>query len=166
MRIGIVGSEAAKFTPNTERLVRQQIRALLGPEDVVISGGCHLGGVDLWAVEEAKAMGLEYREYLPRCRQWSGGYKERNLQIVADSDRVICFTVRRLPPTHTGLRFAKCYHCNTDQHVKSGGCWTVKQAILQGKPGAIIVIDDPDTLRRDYDHEETTRAAGVSAEVV
>lgn len=140
MRIGIVGSEAIKFTPDTEKVARQHIAHLLGPGDVVISGGCHLGGIDAWAAEIGRLLGLEVIEYLPVQHQWNGGYKERNLKIAQDSDRVVCITVKVLPPNYRGMRFARCYHCQTDQHVKSGGCWTVKQARQLGKPGEVIVV--------------------------
>jgi hypothetical protein len=140
MRIGIVGSEAAKFTPDTERQARAFIRALLEPGVVVISGACHLGGVDSFAIEEAKAAGLEFREHKPRVLSWEDGYKPRNIRIAEDSDRVVCITVDRLPPTYTGMRFPLCYHCRTKDHVKSGGCWTVKYAQqVLGKPGEILV---------------------------
>lgn len=141
-RWGIVGSEAAKFTPETEARARQAIRDRIRPGDVVVSGQCHLGGVDVWAVEEAIAMGCDWREHPAKRHQWSGpdGYMARNLAIVRGSDRVVCITVRRLPPGYTGMRFDLCYHCGTDEHVKSGGCWTAKQARLMGKPGETVVI--------------------------
>ena len=141
MRIGIVGSEASKFTPDAEQRARIVIRHCLRPGDVVVSGGCHLGGIDKWAIEEAQALGLEWVEHLPAKRQWEDGYRERNLAIANDSDRVVCITVRRLPDNYTGMRFSKCYHCNTDQHVKSGGCWTVKQALRLGKAGDVFVVE-------------------------
>lgn len=139
MRIGIVGSEAAKFTPATEALARQTIRDLLTPGDIVVSGGCHLGGIDIWAVEEAHAAGCGTVEFLPVTRTWSG-YKARNKQIAQSSDVVYCLTVAELPPTYHGMTFSRCYHCNTDTHVKSGGCWTVKYAIRLGKIGDVIVL--------------------------
>lgn len=59
MRIGIVGHEAAKFTPETERKAREIIQSFLefkeDPSDEVesvVSGECHLGGVDIYAREE------------------------------------------------------------------------------------------------------------------
>lgn len=140
MRIGIVGSEAAKFTPETEALARLAIRGLLAPGDVVVSGACHLGGIDIWAIEEARSLGLECREWPPARLVWEGGYKQRNLQIARDSDKVVCITVRELPPGYSGMKFKLCYHCGVDSHVKSGGCWTVKQAKLMGKPTEVIVI--------------------------
>lgn len=141
MRIGIVGSEAAKFDPRTEQLARAIIRQNIGPGYIVVSGGCHLGGIDIWAKEEAVQMGLQVIEHLPKNRSWSGGYKPRNLLIAQDSDRVICITVRGLPPEYRGMVFDYCYHCNTAKHVKSGGCWTVKQAIKMGKAGEVIVVE-------------------------
>jgi len=57
MNIGIVGHETAKFTAETEAKARAIIRHLLdheGTDDVLVSGGCHLGGIDIWAEEEAE----------------------------------------------------------------------------------------------------------------
>lgn len=135
MRVGIVGHEGAKFTPETEAKAREVIRDILrvlvpGADslDAVVSGHCHLGGIDIWAEEEAKRAGIPTRIYPPKRLTWSGGYKERNLQIAADSDVVHCIVVARLPESYTGMRFEYCYHCKTKDHVKSGGCWTAKRA--------------------------------------
>lgn len=142
MRLGIVGSEGAKFTAQTRERARREIRKLLRlykPSEVV-SGACHLGGIDIWAAEEAKAAGIKVVEYPPAKRCWIGGYRERNLQIVRRSHAVICITLKELPKTYQGMRFNVCYHCGTDDHVKSGGCWTTKQARKVGKEGRTIVI--------------------------
>lgn len=145
--IGIVGSEAAKFTAHSEAVARRMIGLLLDYDDVlaVSSGHCHLGGIDLWAEEVARELGKFDERYIfePRQRTWSGsyGYKQRNLDIAAASTEVHCITVRTLPEGYSGMRFPLCYHCKTDAHVKSGGCWTVHQARRMGKPGLIHVID-------------------------
>jgi hypothetical protein len=139
MVIGIVGSEAAKFTPETEAEAKKMIITILRPGDKVVSGACHLGGIDVWAIEAAKALGLEWEEFPPKVREWSG-YRARNLRIAKAADRVVCITVKQLPPNYTGMRFPKCYHCNTTDHVKSGGCWTVKKAIEMGKAGDVFVV--------------------------
>lgn len=148
MRIGIVGSEGAKFTTATEALARQAIRDLITgtPCEAVVSGGCHLGGIDIWAVEEATKLGIPVVEYKPQHLRWEGGYKQRNLLIAFNSDHVVCFTIKTLPSTYTGMKFKLCYHCQTDEHVKSGGCWTVKQALRMGKTGAVVVLEEPDGL--------------------
>ena len=153
MRIGIVGSEGKKFTPETEAYARALIRDLLhtldgqvDPTTVVVSGQCHLGGIDIWSVEEAKALGLDYKEHPPKIHAWEGGYKQRNLEIALDSDQVVCITLKVLPPTYTGMTFNLCYHCGTKDHVKSGGCWTTKQARILGKRGYTVALH-PDGTR-------------------
>lgn len=123
--IGIVGHEAAKFTPDTEATARWIIRTLLEhPRSVLVSGHCPLGGIDIWAEEEATKLGRRMIIYPPKVNSWEAGYKPRNLQIAHTSDICHCIVVATLPPTYTGMRFTSCYHCKTDSHVKSGGCWT------------------------------------------
>lgn len=142
--IGIVGSEAAKFTPETEAKARRIILSLLQQEGVtgVSSGACHLGGIDLWAQEIGESLGLATFIYLPKTHSWATGYKPRNLQIVNVSDEVHCITLKRLPDNYKGMRFDKCYHCNATDHVKSGGCWTMQQARKKGKLGVLHIIYD------------------------
>jgi hypothetical protein len=141
--IGIVGCEGAKFTPASEARARELIRGYLLAYDYVASGACHLGGIDVWAIEEAVAAGVPYTEYPPRVRGWEDGYKPRNMQIAADPRvrHVICITLREYPPSYTKDRYPSCYHCGTKSHVKSGGCWTVKFARQKlKKTGEILVI--------------------------
>lgn len=144
MILGIVGSEGAKFTDSTWAKARVILRELISHPDVtkVVSGACHLGGIDVWAIEIAKELGKETQEFLPATQSWLDGYKPRNLQIAAASNWVICLTVAKLPPGYKGMRFDFCYHCKTNTHVKSGGCWTVKEARKMGKKGDIIVIHE------------------------
>lgn len=128
MNVGIVGHEAAKFTPVNEVTARMIIRTLIvEPGTVVVSGGCHLGGVDVWAEEEALAMDRSTLIFRPVRLSWEGGYKERNLLIAKHSEIVHCLVVRTFPESYTGMRFPYCYHCRTDAHVKSGGCWTARR---------------------------------------
>jgi hypothetical protein len=144
MRVGIVGHERSKFTLEAEAEARLVIRQLLEPEDsVLVSGGCHLGGVDLWAEEEAKAMGRAATIHRPVKRAWEGGYKDRNLLIARDSDEVHVIVVDRLPESYVGMRFGLCYHCKTEGHVKSGGCWTAKKAEAMGKKAFWHVVTNP-----------------------
>lgn len=142
-RVGIVGSEAAKFTPETEAKARGRIRSILTLPGVtgVVSGACHLGGIDEWAAQAGHELGLEVIEFPPKNRSWASGYKPRNLQIAQASDEVHCITVRKLPKGYRGMTFPLCYHCGTKDHVKSGGCWTMKQAQKLGKVGVLRVVD-------------------------
>jgi hypothetical protein len=141
MKIGIVGSEAIKFNELTKIDAQEMINRLIMMPNVteVVSGGCHLGGIDIWAAELGRKLHLKVTEFIPETLSWEG-YKKRNLQIASHSDIIYCITVDKLPDSYTGMKFKLCYHCKTDKHVKSGGCWTVKQAIKMGKPGSVIVI--------------------------
>jgi len=141
MNIGIVGHEAAKFTAATETDARRIIRELLAPAGAVcVSGACPLGGVDVWAEEEAKALGRETLIFPPKTNRWADGFKPRNLQIAEASDVVHVIVVATLPESYTGRRFVLCYHCGTRDHVKSGGCWTAKQAQRLGKEGVWHIL--------------------------
>lgn len=144
MIVGIVGSEEAKFTSIGEARGKAIIRGLLTAPGVeqVVSGGCHLGGIDKWAAQIGMELELAVTEYIPQTLSWEKGYKPRNLLIAQRSDIVHCITVKSLPEDYTGMRFKLCYHCGTDQHVKSGACWTMKQAINLGKPGKLHVVEN------------------------
>lgn len=145
MKIGIVGSEGAKFTPLGEAAAKRRICAIVASSDAVCSGECHLGGIDIWAHEAADAQRVPFQPFPPKSRTWNG-YKARNLQIAEWSDLVICITVARLP---TGFKEGGweryCYHCKTDKHIKSGGCWTMHQALEKGKDGYVIVVSNADS---------------------
>lgn len=142
MILGIVGHEAAKFTEWTEKQARLTINRLLDQyrPNRVISGGCHLGGIDIWAVEEAKNRAIATTEYLPKTQRWEGGYKDRNILIATSSDVVACIVVAEYPQTYTGMRFDYCYHCKSTDHIKSGGCWTMKYAEKLGKKTCLYRI--------------------------
>lgn len=144
MVLGIVGSEQAKFTRETESIAREVIRALLtdelNPVEIVISGACHLGGVDIYAREIALDLGIPFIEHKPKTRGWKYGYQPRNILIAEDSDKVTCITLEKYHDDYRGMRFNRCYHCQTSDHVKSGGCWTVKYARRIGRLGEIVVV--------------------------
>lgn len=128
MKIGIVGHEAAKFTKANEQAAREIIRQLLAdPFDALVSGHCPLGGIDIWAEEEARRLGREMIIFPPKTNDWETGFKPRNLAIARASHIVHCIVVSSYPETYRGMRFDNCYHCKTTDHIKSGGCWTALQ---------------------------------------
>jgi len=146
MNVGIVGHEEKKFNKTTETSAKEIIRNLLHEGDTVVSGGCHLGGIDIWAEEIADELNLEKIIHLPKTRRWSGGYKERNLAIAKDSDIVYCIVVEQYPENYEGMRFDYCYHCHTSNHIKSGGCWTAKKAkrarwFIIKPDGSFIIVE-------------------------
>lgn len=127
--IGIVGAEASKFTPAGEARAREIITELLAPADsILVSGHCHLGGIDIWAEEIAQELGRDMEIFPPKSLKWEGGYRERNLQIAHTSDIVNCIAVDQLPGGFRGMKHSSCYHCDRTDHVKSGGCWTMHKA--------------------------------------
>jgi hypothetical protein len=140
MRIGIVGAEAAKFTALGQERAKRAIRQILVIKGAteVISGGCHLGGIDIWAEEIGHELRLKVTVFKPKTLAWDNGYKERNLIIAGNSDELHNFTVKTYPITFGRMRFAQCYHCKVDGHVKSGGCWTMKKA----KVGVLHIIEN------------------------
>lgn len=84
--------------------------------------------------------GVPTREFPPATRQWSTGYRPRNVQIALACDEVVCLAVRELPPGFSGMRFRLCYHCGTADHVKSGGCWTTRYARGLGKLSSRTIV--------------------------
>lgn len=138
MNIGIIGHAAEKFTKKTESAARQCIQRILsgrlGTAPVVISGRSPMGGVDIWAEEEAAAMAIPTLPFPPAVNRWDGGFKERNLQIANASDEVHVIVVKEYPLGYAGRRFDRCYHCHASDHVKSGACWTAHRAMAMGKP--------------------------------
>lgn len=134
MRLGIVGHGADKFTPETAREARNRIATAIVAlgATTVISGRSPMGGVDIWAEEQAEAMNIPTMIFPARVGSWAaiGGFKERNLKIASNSDKVVVIVARDLPPGYTGRRFKTCYHCRgrNPEHVKSGACWTAWKA--------------------------------------
>lgn len=150
--LGIVGHGAEKFTPETEALARHAIRLAIRDFSAtkVVSGASPMGGIDRWAIEEAEALGIETQEFPPAVHQWDGtkdkpGFKQRNMQIAEASNIVLSFVVAEYPPGYTGRRFKVCYHHSdepaTQNHVKSGGCWTAKYARSIGGAGMTVCLN-------------------------
>lgn len=146
-RIGIVGHEDSKFTMPGRLRAMACIADLLSEGDTVVSGGCHLGGVDIWAEEIAATMGLETMIFKPTRLSWDPGepwigYKARNIAIAAHSAILHVIVVKTLPGGYQGMKHPLCYHCNTTTHIKSGGCWTGKHAQAMGVPVVWWEIDN------------------------
>lgn len=123
------------------------IAGLIGQAgDTIVSGACHLGGIDIWAEEAAKAHGRPTLVFPPKRQSWLGGYKDRNLLIAKASDIVHVVVVATLPQHYQGMRFSCCYHCvrggaNGHNHVKSGACWTAWKALQLGKSARWHIIE-------------------------
>lgn len=153
MILGIVGAEAAKFTKLGKERARDAIsRRIAMPEFYAVSSGhCHLGGIDIWAEELA----VSWRKFdpslifAPKVLNWKGGFYERNVMIVSASNYLLNIVVDQYPVEFGGMKFNTCYHCISasrqlvmpkEDHVKSGGCWTMWRAQEMGKQVERLVI--------------------------
>ena len=162
MKIGIVGHGAEKFTTKSsieaKDVITDIIRGAFGFSDLtIVSGHSPMKGVDFWAEELAKTWNIKTLICAPDkdhmhwvCPGCDGilekrlecdsknivllfGYKLRNIAIAKESDILHVILVDKLPPNYKGMKFEKCYHCNSTEHVKSGACWTAKIAKKLGK---------------------------------
>jgi hypothetical protein len=137
MKIGIVGNGEDKFTINgKDRAFTTIYRIFLdNPNCVLVSGHSPVGGIDIWAETEAKMCNISMDLKIPKQHKWDAeyGYKQRNLDIAKDSDELHIILVDKYPENYQNSKFEKCYHCNTSDHVKSGACWTAKEARKLGK---------------------------------
>jgi hypothetical protein len=150
--LGIVGNAEDKFTKIGQEYARIEIlRLIVQTADLlgevgVISGDCHLGGVDQWAREQALRIQIPFKDFPPKIRKWEGGYKQRNIQIAEESNEVYSIVADTYPPNYKGMRFKLCYHCGTNDHVKSGGCWTAKYARSLGKVAKTLIVPNDNGL--------------------
>ena len=121
VRLAVVGSAARCFTPRTAVLARQRISLAiwrLRPE-VIISGGCPKGGVDVWARDIAGVYGYtitrgDFVEHLPAHQRWApDGYQARNALIAADCSHLL----------RVAARASRTY----------GSGWTADQAQRRGR---------------------------------
>lgn len=123
-----------------------------------VSGGCKKGGTDIWSEEIARQVLPKENIIIipPDIEQWEDkpiyaesegggikyhietqiGYKSRNILIAKRCDYLYCI----VPYMIGGL----CYHHNGNKvipHLKSGGCFTLKEYIKMGKKeGHLVVI--------------------------
>ena len=138
-KIGIVGHGEDKFTGLGKIRARRLIKVILAqdtcPFPIVVSGHSPVGGIDIYAEEIAKELNLDTDLKIPKQYTWDAqyGYKQRNIDIAKTSDEVHVILVDKYPPNYKGMKFKQCYHCFTNTHIKSGGCWTGKQAQKLGK---------------------------------
>jgi len=139
MKIGIIGHGTDKFTLDSQRRATGEIWNIFSKYKcknlVLVSGHSPVGGIDIWAESVAKEIGLNIDLKIPKQKQWDAayGFKQRNLDIAKDSDILHVILVDKYPPNYKGMKFKICYHCKTSDHVKSGACWTAKEARKLGK---------------------------------
>ena len=152
MKIGIIGHGTDKFTFTGKIRAFALIRKILvddivkdlKPKPTLVSGHSPVGGIDIWSEEVSKLWNIKMDLKVPKQKTWNStyGYKQRNLDIAKDSDELHVILVDKYPEDYKGMKFNKCYHCNSDKHIKSGACWTAKQAEKLGKKVYYHIIEN------------------------
>ena len=137
MKIGIIGHGADKFAEASKIQADILIYNILANTEspTLISGHSPVGGIDIWSEDIAKQLNIPMDLKIPKQNKWDAeyGYKQRNLDIAKDSDELHIILINKYPPNYKGMKFNKCYHCHSTNHIKSGACWTGKQAQKLGK---------------------------------
>jgi hypothetical protein len=146
MKVGIIGHGTDKFTADGVTKAKEIIYSILNNKDVsaMISGHSPVGGIDIWAEEIACRLNVPLELKIPKQRRWNAeyGYKQRNLDIAKCSDVLYVILVVKYPSYYKGMKFNMCYHCGTSEHVKSGACWTAKQARKLGKKVIYYLVEN------------------------
>lgn len=148
MNIGIVGSSRSRFTDVTMNKAIVLIKKIIDNPmaTTIISGHCPADGVDIWAEDYAKLVDKPTKIFTPEQNCWDGeyGYKARNIDIANNSDILHVITVKIDKHHEHNKAMAYCYHCNTDTHVRSGGCWTGEYAKKLGKKVIWHILGEKD----------------------
>ena len=134
MKVAFVGADITKWDQRTETIVRLKMRNIMRyymsayPGNFIpISGHSPKGGVDIWAEEIAKELGVEIKLFAPEVFAWERGaevgYKKRNIMIAEECDVLYVFS-----PSVNG------------SVIWNGGLWTANYAENLGKNVHKIVI--------------------------
>ncbi len=134
MKIAIVGS--SRLDEHERFLAREFISKILDnaqPHDEIITGDAL--GVD----ELVRSFASEVNCMTvvnAKDKQWEGnnGYKHRNMEIARLADLVYSIATKK-------IKDKRCYHCDEQNHDRTGGCWTRRFAKDKlGKQGEVIII--------------------------
>jgi hypothetical protein len=165
LKIAIVGPQEDKWTEELKVKAKMFIEQLLYEqlkinEVIVVSGHCPKGGVDIWAEDIAKKLGIDTDIFIPEVNQWDDryptevenpyiphkmliGYKSRNMAIAKDCNILYCivpnmnkFKVFNDTPMYY------CKHCRQWGHPSNGGCWALKYCKDKlGKETKLVIIE-------------------------
>ncbi len=118
MKLAIVGAEDKKWNGKEKQAKDMLFKYLfeLNNIELIISGGCPNGGVDIWSEEYANKHSIPILVFKPVVFNWVDGYKKRNIQIAEHCDTLLVFS----PTVNNKL-------------VWNGGEWTADYAEKSGK---------------------------------
>jgi hypothetical protein len=155
-KIAIVGPEASKWTHEQEVLAKVKILEILANTDILVSGHCPKGGIDIWAEEIADFNGISKFIFAPDVEQWEDkiffvapdtgikfshlGYKSRNILIAETCDVLYCIVPKNGDDDSVWSLSTFCKHCKRFGHPSNGGCWTMNYAKKLGKETHLVII--------------------------
>ena len=132
MKLAIVGT--SKLTENEEKDARKLISFILKDykPKLVITGGAD--GIDTHAKEVAEGLKISVKLYSPKSKNWDG-YKARNIIIASECTHLVCITTKK-------IKTEGCYHHpSLEMHQRTGGCWTLARAKMNGKKTKLFVME-------------------------
>ena len=133
MKVAIVGTsrlDTDELTRANEEIAKIIERCnIIG--DTLITGdatgvdtlvACHSGEIDVEIIKT-------------RNKHWAPhGYKDRNQKIAQKADYVYSIATKK-------IKDKRCYHCDEQNHDRTGGCWTKRYAMDKlHKDGETIII--------------------------
>lgn len=131
MKLAIVGTSKELDTieyRNASDIIATHIERL--KPDEVISGGAT--GIDDLAAMLAMKMGYPIQIKRPTSYE-TRDFMRRNLEIAKECDMLLCIS--------TKVKTQKCYHHVVLQnHEKTAGCWTLREANFLGKPTKLVIV--------------------------
>lgn len=132
MKVAIVGSSRLTIKERDE--VIHQIGLIIDkhPNSEFITGDAE--GVDK-VVRVMLSTEFNLTVETANNKRWDDdGYKSRNIRIAEKADIIYSIATKK-------IKDKRCYHCDEQNHDRTGGCWTKRFAMDKlHKPGETIVI--------------------------
>jgi len=131
MKIAIVGT--SKLTHDEEKKAALAIENIViqkSPREIITGDA---DGIDALARSLTQ---FDLTVIKATDNKWEGkrGYKARNIMIAEMADYIYSISTKK-------IKDKRCYHCDTPNHERTGGCWTKRFAFDKlKKPGETIVI--------------------------
>lgn len=133
MKIAIVGSSRLTIEERDEVIHQVGLIVDKHPNSKFITGDAE--GVDK-VVRVMLKPEFDVTVFEAKDKNWEGndGFKDRNIRIAHQADIVYSIATKK-------IKDKRCYHCDEQDHDRTGGCWTKRYAMDKlHKEGETIII--------------------------
>jgi len=132
MKIAIVGSSRLTIEERDEVIHQVGLIVDKHPNSEFITGDAE--GVDK-VVRVMLSPEFNLTVEKANNKRWDNdGFKERNIKIAQEADIVYSIATKK-------IKDKRCYHCDEQNHDRTGGCWTKRYAMDKlHKDGETIII--------------------------